>query len=476
MPQENTQKSAQAAMPENKMGTMPVRQLLISMSIPLMISMTVQALYNIVDSIFVSRISESALTAVSLVFPIQTLMIAFAVGTGVGFSSLLSRSLGAKDFKQADRAAENGIFLEMIAFAAFFLVGLFFSRAFIGSQTSDPEIFAHGVEYMSTVCMLSFGIFLQVTFERMLQATGSTMQAMIAQLIGALTNIVLDPIMIFGLLGMPALGVRGAALATVIGQLAGAVAAIWLSHHRNPQIHLDLRHFRPHARTIGLILAVGLPSVVMQAIGSVMTYCMNRILIAFTPTATAVFGIYFKLNSFIFMPCFGLSNGLVPIVAYNYGARRRDRMVEALKYAWIFAIGIMTAGLLLFQLLPQVFLGFFNASDAMLAIGVPALRIISLTFPIAGFSIICSSLYQALGNGMYSMIISLVRQLIVLVPSAYLLARTGVLGRVWWSFIIADVFALAICIFFLTSVFRRVVNKIPSDGQPAAAASEALDD
>ena len=453
-------KTQSAPPQENKMGTMPVNRLLLTMSIPMMLSMLVQALYNIVDSVFVSMISENALTAVSLTFPIQNLMIAVAIGLGVGVNALLSRSLGEKQFEKVHRAASNGLFLELIGVAIFILIGIFGTGPFFRSQTSDTEILEYGYQYMSIVCILSFGLFMQCTFERLLQSTGKTIYTMITQGTGAIINIIMDPILIFGLFGFPKLGVAGAALATCLGQFVAAFLAMYLNHKKNLEVRVRIRGFRPEWVIIREIFVVGIPSIIMQAIGSVMTYGMNLILISFNSTATAVFGVYFKLNSFIFMPVFGLNNGMVPIVAYNYGARRKDRMMKTLKLSLCYAVGLLTVGLVLFQTFPAFFLSLFNASETMTAIGVPALRIISISFPFAAVGIVCGSLFQSLGNGIYSLIISVLRQLVVLLPSAYLLSLTGRLDLVWWSFIIAEVFSFAVSLFFLRRIYKQVIAPI----------------
>ncbi|MDE7176354.1 MAG: MATE family efflux transporter [Lachnospiraceae bacterium] len=445
---------------ENKMGTMPVNKLLITMSLPMMISMLVQALYNVVDSIFVSRINENALTAVSLAFPIQTLMIAVAGGTCVGINAVLSKALGEKEQEKAEGAAGSGIVLMAVSYLLFLLVGLFATRAFYLSQTDDTQIVQYGVEYLSVACCCSFGLFAQFVFERLLQSTGRTFYIMITQGTGAIINIILDPIFIFGLFGFPKMGVTGAAVATVTGQIIAGTLAFFINLRKNEDIHLSIKKLRPDWEIVGLIYKIGVPSMIMQAIGSVMTYGMNRILISFTSTATAVFGVYFKLQSFIFMPVFGLNNGLVPILAYNYGAGRRDRFVQALKCGIYYAVGIMAVGVALFQSVPHILLGFFEASEEMLSIGVPALRTISLCFLMAGFSIVCGTSFQALGNAVYSMIISIARQLVVLLPSAYLLSLAGNVDYVWWSFPIAELVSLGMTVFFLIRTNRKVIRHI----------------
>lgn len=453
--------SEQKTIKENKMGTMPINRLLISMSLPIMISMLVQALYNIVDSMFVSMISENALTAVSLAFPIQNLMIAIATGTGVGINALLSKSLGAKDFDEANRAADNGIFLAVLSSIVFIIFGFFFNKSFFLTQTDNPEILLYGEQYLMICCIFSIGIFGQITFERLLQATGRTLYTMVTQGLGAIINIILDPIMIFGLFGFPKLGVAGAALATVTGQIIAMCLAFYFNKKINHEIQISIKGFRPHKRTIGKIYSVGIPSIIMSAITSVMTYFMNMILMGFTSTATAVFGVYFKLQSFVFMPIFGLNNGMVPIIAYNYGAQKKHRITKTIRLSIIYAILIMLVGFLICQFIPDRLLAIFNASEDMLAIGTVALKTISISFLFAGFCIVCSSVFQALGNGMLSLLVSVARQLVVLLPSAFLLAQTGVLDAVWWAFPIAEIASLTCSALFLRHIYKQKIQPIP---------------
>jgi len=445
---------------ENKMGVMPVNRLLLNMALPMIASMMVQALYNVVDSWFVAKLSEDALNAVSLAFPVQNLMISVAVGTGVGINAQLSRSLGQGDRERANKTAMNGLFLALVSCLVFMVLGLTCSRLFYSVQTDISGIVDYGTDYLTICCGVSIGAFTAVTGERLLQATGRTLYAMIAQTVGALANIVLDPIMIFGLFGFPRMEVAGAALATVIGQILGGCTALFFNLTRNPDIRLSLKGFRPSASIIGGIYSVGVPSIAMQSIGSVMVFGMNQILIAFTSTATAVFGIYFKLQSFIFMPVFGLNNGMVPIVAYNYGARKPERITKTIKLSVAYAVGIMAVGFALFQLIPDVFISMFEAEEStgdMLAIGVPALRTISWSFLFAGFGIVCGSTFQALGHGVFSLTVSVVRQLVVLLPAAFLLSRLDGLRAVWWAFPIAELFSLALSSFFLFRVYRREI-------------------
>ena len=439
---------------------MPVNRLLITMSLPMMASMLVQALYNIVDSIFVSRINENALTAVSLAFPIQTLMVAVGVGTCVGINAVLSRALGEKNQEMVNKTAGNGIVLMAASYVVFLLLGLFATKPFYLSQTADAQILQYGYDYLSLVCCLSFGIFAQFTFERLLQSTGKTFYIMITQGIGAVINIILDPIFIFGLFGVPGMGVRGAAVATVIGQITAGLLAFLINWKKNDELQVTRETMRPDPQIIGLIYKIGVPSIIMQAIGSVMTYGMNLILISFSSTATAVFGVYFKLQSFIFMPVFGMNNGLVPILAYNYGAGNRERFVDSLKCGIKYAVAIMFAGLVIFQAAPEFLLGLFDASEAMLEIGVPALRTISYGFVLAGFGIVCGTAFQALGSATYSMMVSIARQLVVLLPVAYLLSLTGRMQNVWWSFPIAELVSMLITVLFLVKIYKGVIRHI----------------
>lgn len=445
---------------ENKMGTMPINKLLISMALPMMISMLVQAMYNIVDSMFVSYISEDALSALSLAFPIQQLMIALGTGTGVGVNAVLSKALGEKDHKKANDVAHHGIFLSLISFIVFFFIGAFFVDTFYMSQTTDAEILQAGHDYLTIVCCASIGMYMQFIFERLLQATGRTVLSMITQGLGAIINIILDPILIFGLCGMPAMGVKGAAIATVIGQIIAAGLAVILNIKMNHDIHISFKGFRPDLRMIKTIYAIGVPSIIMQAVGSVMNYGMNQILIGFTSTATAVFGAYYKLQSFIFMPVFGLNNGMVPIVAFNYGARNKKRIMHTIWLSVASAVAIMLLGLVVFQVFPAQLLGIFEASEEMLAIGVPALRTISLSFIFAGYCIVVSSVFQALGNGVYSLIVSVTRQLLVILPVAYLLARFLGLDAVWWALAIAELSSLTMCSIFFRKIYVEKIKPL----------------
>ncbi len=446
---------------ENKMGVMPVGKLLFTMSLPIMISMLVQALYNVVDSMFVARVSENALTALSIAFPIQNLMIAVSVGLGVGLNAVVSRALGAKDTKGVNRAATNGIMLMFICGLIFMLGGATLVRPYFEMQTDIEEIVTSGIDYTSIVMMGSMGVFMQILFERLLQSTGRTMLTMFSQGVGAIINIIFDPIFIFGYFGFPKMGVAGAAYATILGQWVAALLGLILNIRKNPEVSISMKGFKPHGATIRLILSIGIPSVVMQSIGSVMTFLMNQILIAFSSTAVAVFGVYFKLQSFVFMPVFGLTNGTVPIVAYNFGARKGDRMKKTIQYSVYAAIVIMICGALIFQSIPDKLLMLFDASDEMLRVGVPALRIISLGFPLAGFGIGAGAVFQALGFSVYSMVISLIRQLVVLIPCAYLISMlTGDVTGVWWAFVVAEVVSLTVSALYLRRVNRDVIQTL----------------
>ena len=446
---------------ENKMGVMPMGRLILSMSVPMILSMLVQALYNVVDSVFVARYSQDALAALSYSFPAQNLMIGTATGTGVGVNALLSKSLGEKNFDKANKTAANGILLAMFGSVLFFLFGLFFAEPFITFQTKTPSIIAEGRTYLSIVTMLSFGIFGEIMFERLMQSTGKTIYTMFTQGIGAIINIILDPIMIFGLLGCPQMGVAGAAYATVIGQIVAFVLGIVFNHKYNPEARLYAKNFKPDFGIIGRIYAVGIPSIIMVGIGSVMTTAMNKILNGFSDVAASVFGVYFKLQSFAFMPVFGLNNGVIPVIAYNYGAQKRKRMLHAVRLGCIIATCFMVIGLLLMQCIPAELFALFDAGEDMLAIGVPALRIISISFVFAGVCIALSSVFQALGKGIYSMCISFARQLVVLVPAAYLLSLSGNVNAVWWSYPIAEIASIAVSLLLFRHVYKTIIAKIP---------------
>ena len=451
---------------ENIMGTMEINPLLVKLSVPMMISMLVQALYNVVDSVFVSWVSEEALTAVSLAFSLQNMMIAVGVGTGVGVNAMLSKSLGEKNQKRANATAENGIFLSACSFLVFLVIGLTCIKPYFYAQTSDDTIALQGIRYLSVCCIFSLGLFTQTMGEKLLAATGRTQLSMISQLVGAVVNIILDPIFIFGYCGEALSGTTGAAVATVIGQFCGAGMTLYFNTRKNPDIQLDFKGFRPSAKAIGRIYTVGLPSIAMQCVGSLMTFGMNLILMAFSSTAVAVFGVYFKLQSFVFMPIFGLNNGMVPIISYNYGARRPERVKKTIRLAVCYAEGIMVLGFCIFEFFPGQVLGLFSASQAMLTIGIPAMRIICLHFLLAGTSIVLSSVFQALGNGLFSLIVSVCRQLFVLLPAAWLLARTGSVNNVWWAFLIAEIVSVLMSLAFYAHINKTIIVPLCGPAEP----------
>lgn len=449
-----TNTSSKEHIKENKMGSMNIKRLILTMSAPIVVSMMVQSLYNVVDSIFVAQISEEAITAVSMAFPFQQLMMSVGIGTAIGVNSLLARNLGAKQFSQVNKIANNGLLLAFLSFIAFFMMGLLLSDKLITIQTDNQEIISHGPVYLRICLMGSLGIFTHLMFERLLQATGKTMYTMIAQISGALMNIILDPIMIFGWFGMPAMGLAGAALATVISQYIGALVVAYLCIRKEKDIDIGFRYMKPDFKIIRDIYAVGIPSIIMISISSVTIFSMNQILAKFSITAVALLGIYFKLQSFIFMPVFGLNNGIIPIVGYNYGAGNKERMRETIFLGMRYAVTIMLIGTLIMMVFPDKLLGMFNASDQMMDIGRVAFRIICISFPFAAISIISIGVFQAIGKGTLSMIISIIRQLVVLVPLAYLFSLTGNLSMVWWSVIIAELVAVSICI----RNIRKIIN------------------
>lgn len=448
-------------MQENKMGVMPVKKLIVNMSVPMMISMLVQALYNVVDSVFVAMLSENALTAVTLAFPLQNLMIAVGAGTGVGVNAMLSRALGEKKYERSDKAANTAILLAIMSAIVFLILGLTITKPFINTQTTDPEIRQLGYTYLGIVMTIGIGIFMQVTFERLLQSTGRTNLSMISQMTGAIFNIIFDPILIFGLGPFPKMGVAGAAYATVCGQCVAACLGLYLNLRHNHELHFSMKKvLHPEAKIIGKIYAVGVPSILMMAIGSVMTYCMNMILKAFSSTAIAVFGAYFKLQSFFFMPVFGLNNGLIPVLAYNLGARKRSRIDEALKFALELAVCIMLCGTIVLEIFPTQLLSLFSPSKDMLRMGIPALRTIAIHFPIAACGIIMSSIFQAFSRSIYSLFVSLGRQLVILIPVAWLLAQTGNVNNVWWCYPIAEVVSFILSLIFFKKVYREEVKTL----------------
>lgn len=449
-------------MKENKMGIMPVNRLLVTMSLPIMASMLISALYNIIDSMFVAQINEDALTAVSLAFPLQNLMIAVAVGTGVGINSLMAKSLGQKDKEKASSIAEHGLVLAVFSFIAFLIFGIFGSKLYFEIQKTSQTVVAYGTQYLSVCLIFSIGLFIQIAFERILQATGRTFFTMITQGVGAIVNIILDPIMIFGLFGFPQLGVAGAAIATVCGQILAGILSIYLNHRYNHDICINVKSFRFNFQIIKEIYKIGIPSIIMSSISSVMTFGINQILLVFNQTTAAFFGIYIKLQSFIFMPIFGLNNGMVPIISYNFGAQKKERITKTIRLGIFYATFIMLIGLLIFQFFPIPLLNIFNASDHLIQIGVPGLRIISLHFIFAGASIILSTALQALGHAFYSLIISVARQLVVLLPVAYLMSLSGIVDYVWFAYPIAEIVSLILGIFFFIKVYQEKIVPLPS--------------
>lgn len=455
---------------ENKMGVRPVGRLLFSMALPMALSMLVQALYNVVDSAFVAKISDvnqDALNAVSLAFPVQNIMIGVATGIAVGVNALLSRSLGEKNQDEVNRSALNGLFLALCGTVLAALFGIFGAEAFMRSQTHNTAVIAYGTSYIRIITIVSFGIFGEIIFERLLQSTGRTAYTLITQGTGAVINIILDPILIFGLCGMPRLEVAGAAVATVVGQIVAFVLALILNIRKNPDVHLKLRGFRPEGRMIRRILAIGVPSMIMVAIGSAMYYGFNRILMRFEAVqvglgelGTAVFGAYFKLQSFIFMPVFGINNAVLAIAAYNYGARKPKRIMQVMRCGAFGAATLMLLGIAAFQLFPQQLLALFNANEQMLTVGVPALKRLSLPFVFAGPCIIFGGLFQALGKSVYSMITSIARQVVVLLPAAYLLSLTGEIAAVWFAFPIAEIASLAVSVVMMVTLYRKKIKPL----------------
>lgn len=446
---------------ENKMGVMPIMKLVLNMSLPMMFSMFIMALYNIVDSIFVAKINEDALTAVSLAFPIQNLMISFAVGTGVGVNALLSKRLGQRNQADVNKTAMNAVFLAACNFIVFFIAGIVLVRPYLASQGVDAGIVTYGEAYLDIVLRMSFVLFFGITFDRLLQSTGLTLYTMYSQLSGAIFNVIFDPLLIFGIGPFPKMGIRGAALATVLGQILGLCVSVFFNLTKNHEIQFKLKNLLPEPRIVAEIYKVGVPSILLSSITSITTYFLNIILSAFSSTAIAVYGVYFKLNSFIFMPVFGLNNGMVPIIAYNYGAQNRKRITATIRNGLLLAMGIMLFGMALFELFPAQLLGLFDASPAMLAIGVPAIRIIACSFLGAALGITFSSVFQAFGNAVYSMIATFVRQIVALLPAAYLLSLSGDVNAIWWSYLIAEVVSIIACIFFMHRIYKEKIEPLP---------------
>ena len=446
---------------ENKMGVMPVPKLLFNMAIPMVVSMLMQALYNIVDSAFVGMYSTHALEAVSIAFPIQNLMIAFATGTGVGINALLSRHLGEKKFEAADTTANTGLFLAICSYILFAILGLTIVRPFFSMQSDIAEVVNYGEEYLTVILLCGFGIFGEITNERLLQATGRTVYSMITQGTGAVLNIILDPIMIFGYCGMPALGVKGAAIATVIGQCVAFIIALIFNIKVNKEVNIRIsKIFKPQLQEIIKIYEIGIPSIIMTSITSFLTVGMNLILKKFSEDAITVFGVYFKLNSFVFMPVFGLNNGMVPILSYNYGAKKHDRIIKTVRLGMSCAVIYMLAGLAVFEIMPDKLLMIFSASENVMNIGVTALRIIGLSFIFAGIGIVSSTVFQSIGNPLHSLLISVLRQLVIILPVAYLLSLTGSVSNVWWSYPIAEVASFILSVFFLRKTFKKLNREV----------------
>ncbi len=449
---------------ENIMGTMPMNPLLIKLSVPMIISMLVQALYNVVDSIFISRVSEEALAAVSLAFSIQNFMIALGVGIGVGVNVLVSRSLGEQNPKKAQRVANNGVFLALCSCAVMMVFALLFVTPYFTAQTSDAEIIREGTNYLFLCCLFSQGLFVQMIMEKLLAATGNTKHGMICQLSGAVVNIILDPIFIFGYCGSALSGARGAAIATVIGQWVAALVGLYFCQYKRSPLKLRAKGFVPDDGIVRAIFTVGGPSILMVSVGSVMVLGVNQILLTFSATAVAFFGVYYRLQSFVFMPIFGMNNAVMPILGYNYGARKPSRIVHCLKLSFLYAQGIMVLGLLVFVLFPAQLLEIFDASEIMLAIGVPALKIIALSYLFAGINMIASTAFQALGFSMYSFYLSLLRQVFILLPVAYLLSLTGKITLVWWAFPMAEGICFVLVALLLVRVYRKAVVPMAAQG------------
>lgn len=445
-------------MKSNKLGTMPMNRLVLNLSLPMMISMLIQSLYNVVDSMFVAQISEEALAALSLAYPVQMLMLAIQIGSGVGMNAELSRRLGEDNRDLASETANNGVFLGIVHYVIFLILGLTLIPTFFQAQTDNPVIIQYGIEYTMIITTFSLGKFMQIVFERMLQATGRTFYTMITQGTGAILNIALDPILIFGLFGFPAWGVYGAAIATVFAQIVSAVMAFIFNAKFNDDVDLKLKGFRPNGGVIKRIYSIGIPSMIMTSITSLVTFLLNNILLQFTATATAVYGVYIRLQGFAFMPVFGLNNGMIPIVSFNYGARNKKRMIQAIKICLIYALSLMFTGTVLFQLFPTQLLGLFSASEEMTAIGVSALRTISISFVLAGFSIIMGTVFQALGNAMLSLWVNVIRQLVILIPAAYLLSLTGNVHAVWWAVVISELVAVVFSALAMRYVYKKKIR------------------
>ncbi len=442
------------------MGTMPVQKLLITMSLPMVISMFVQAMYNLIDSIFVAQINKDALTAVNMSFPMQSLMIAFQTGLGVGMNAAVSRLLGEKKPREAGRAAVHGLILTLVNYIIFLTVGLTLLPLFFNMQSKSIAVIDYGIEYLTVICCFSFGLFFQICFERFLQATGKTVYSMIMQGIGAFVNIFLDPVFIFGVktLGIPAMGVRGAAIATVVGQCISCALGAFLHFRMNHDLKLEFKGFRLEWDMVRKIYSVGIPSIVMSALMSVMTYCMNIILKGYEETAATAFGVYFKLQSFVVMPVFGMNNGIVPIIAYNYGARKGGRIVKTIKLGVVYATATMLIGFALFQLLPEFFLSFFNPDEELIRLGIPALRTLSFSFFFIGGSIVMTSAFQALGNGVWSLLVFIVRLLVPALPLAAVLGMIGGTSAIWIALPVSDLCGLLLSAVLMRKMYKKTIK------------------
>lgn len=447
-------------MEENKMGVMEIKKLIMTMSLPIMISMLVQALYNIVDSMFVARVSDNALAAVSLCYPIQMIIVAVACGTAVGLNALLSRYLGQKKPKEANQVALHGILLAIVNWLIFAIIGIFFSEAFLRLFSTDQEIVAMGISYMKICTIFSFGVFMQITYERIMQSTGNTVYNMIIQGVGALVNIMLDPIFIFGMLGLPAMGVTGAAIATVIGQIVAMLLGIIITQTKIKEVQIHLREFHLELRMIKDMYRIAIPAILMQSIMSFMTVFMNMILVTFSELAVSAFSIYFKLQQFVFMAVNGMNNALIPIISYNFGAKKKQRILDSIHFSLIVACVIMIAGTIIFQCFPQQLMYLFDENEEMMNIGVPALRIISLSFIFAGISLVLSAVFQSVDHANKSLMITLLRQMVLLLPIVYLLANQFGLNALWWAFPITEAAVSILAYIYLKIVKAKTIMKI----------------
>lgn len=460
-----------SAVQENKMGYMPENKLLLSMSIPMMLSMLIQALYNIIDGLFVAGISpeQYELTAVNLAFPAQNLMIAVSVGVGVGINALISRYLGFKNYEKVDKIAGQGLLLAIISYLLFAVGGTLISRPYFLIMTTDisdavarETVVEMGTSYLQVCFLASFGLFCQVVHEKYMQATGKTTLSMATQLVGAILNMIFDPILIYGC----GLGILGAAYATVGGQIASGIVGVLLHHYKNREVRLKPENIKPDMKIIKEIFKIGLPSILMNSIGSFMTAAFNKIIMALSEYAVNVFGIYFKLQSFVFMPVFGFNNGMISIVSYNYGARKKKRMLKTIKLGLVYAVSFMIFGFVLFQIFPTPLLSMFNLTEeAITTVGVPALRTISISFIFAGFSIIYSAVFQSFGYSFFSMLISIGRQLVTLLPVAYLLSLTGDINAVWWSYPIAELVCVVLSVVFYVYIYKHKIKTIPDEAE-----------